>query len=48
MLVTTATGMPDQVHADYERVFRKLGVDRTIQLRMRGRGGRGQRRPRPR
>ena len=38
VLVTTATGMPHQVHADYERVFRKLGVDRTIQLRMRGRG----------
>jgi cyanophycinase len=37
VLVTTATGMPDQVHADYQRVFRKLGVDRTIQLRMRGR-----------
>ena len=37
VLVTTATGMPDQVHADYERVFRKLGVDRTIQLRLRGR-----------
>jgi cyanophycinase len=37
VLVTMATGMPDQVHADYQRVFRKLGVDRTIQLRMRGR-----------
>ena len=37
VLVTTATGMPDQVHADYEPVFRKLGVDRTIQLQMRGR-----------
>ena len=37
VLVTTATGMPDQVHADYQRVFRKLGVDRTIQLRMHGR-----------
>jgi cyanophycinase len=37
VLVTTATGMPDQVHADYERVFRKLGVDHTIQLRLRGR-----------
>jgi cyanophycinase len=37
VLVTTATGMPDQVHADYERVFRKLGVDYTIQLRLRGR-----------
>ena len=30
VLVTTAHGTPDQVHADYERVFRKLGVDRTI------------------
>jgi cyanophycinase len=29
VLVTTATGMPDQVHAEYEQVFRKLGVDRT-------------------
>jgi cyanophycinase len=37
VLVTTATGMPDQVHADYERVFRKLGVDRTAELRLRGR-----------
>jgi len=37
VLVTTATGMPDQVHADYERVFCKLGVDRTMQLRLRGR-----------
>jgi cyanophycinase len=37
VLVTTATGMPDQVHADYERVFRKLGVDRTRELRLRGR-----------
>jgi cyanophycinase len=37
VLVTTATGMPDQVHADYERVFRKLGVDRTRELRLHGR-----------
>jgi cyanophycinase len=37
VLVTTATGVPDQVHADYERVFRKLGVDRTRELRLRGR-----------
>jgi cyanophycinase len=37
VLVTAATGMPDQAHADYERVFRKLGVDQTIQLRLRGR-----------
>jgi cyanophycinase len=37
VLVTTATGAPDEVHADYERVFRRLGADRTIQLRLRGR-----------
>ncbi|HEX9542227.1 MAG TPA: cyanophycinase [Streptosporangiaceae bacterium] len=36
-LVTTATGMPDEVHAEYERVFRKLGVDATRELRLRGR-----------
>ena len=37
VLVTTATGRPDQVHADYDRVFRRLGADRTIELRLRGR-----------
>ena len=37
VLVTTATGRPDQEHADYERVFRKLGVDHTTQLRLHGR-----------
>ena len=37
VLVTTATGMPAEVHADYEQVFRKLGVDRTSELRLRGR-----------
>jgi cyanophycinase len=37
VLVTTATGTPDEVHADYERVFRRLGADRTIPLRLRGR-----------
>jgi cyanophycinase len=37
VLVTTATGAPDEVHADYERVFRRLGADRTVQLRVRGR-----------
>lgn len=37
VLVTSATGMPEQVHADYERVFRKLGADRTRELRLRGR-----------
>ena len=36
-LVTTATGIPDQVHASYERVFRKLGVEHTRELRLRGR-----------
>jgi cyanophycinase len=37
VLVTTATGVPEQVHAEYERVFRKLGVERTRELRLRGR-----------
>ena len=37
VLVTTATGAPDEVHAGYERVFRRLGADRTVQLRVRGR-----------
>jgi cyanophycinase len=37
VLVTTATGAPEEVHADYERVFRKLGVDHTRELRLRGR-----------
>jgi len=37
VLVTTATGAPDEVHADYERVFRRLGADRTVPLRLRGR-----------
>lgn len=36
-LVTTATGVPDEVHAEYERVFRKLGVSCTWELRLRGR-----------
>jgi cyanophycinase len=38
VLVTTATNMPEEVLADYERVFRKLGVDQTSELRLRGRG----------
>ena len=38
VLVTTATDVPEQVHADYERVFRKLGVDDTRELRLSGRG----------
>ena len=37
VLVTTATGVPDEVHAGYDRVFRKLGADRTRELRLRGR-----------
>lgn len=37
VLVTTATRAPDEVHADYERVFRRLGADGTIQLRLHGR-----------
>lgn len=36
-LVTTATGVPDEVHAEYEQVFRKLGVADTTELRVRGR-----------
>ncbi len=37
VLVTTATGRPGQVHAEYQQVFRKLGVERTGELRLRGR-----------
>jgi cyanophycinase len=37
VLVTTATDVPEEVLADYERVFRKLGVDETSELRLRGR-----------
>jgi cyanophycinase len=37
VLVTTATGLPDEVRAEYEQVFRKLGVDRVSELRLRGR-----------
>jgi cyanophycinase len=37
VLVTTATNVPEEVLADYERVFRKLGVDQTSELRLRGR-----------
>ena len=37
VLVTTATGMPDEAHAEYERVFRKLGVEQTWELRLCGR-----------
>jgi cyanophycinase len=37
VLVTTATGRPGQAHADYERVFGKLGVKHTRELRLHGR-----------
>jgi cyanophycinase len=37
VLVTTATGLPDQVRAEYEQVFRKLGVESMDELRLRGR-----------
>jgi cyanophycinase len=37
VLVTTATGMPDEVHAEYEEAFRKLGAGRTTELRLSGR-----------
>jgi cyanophycinase len=37
VLVTTATGLPDQVRAEYEQVFAKLGVARITELRLRGR-----------
>ncbi len=33
VLVTTATGVPEEVHAGYDRVFRRLGADRTRELR---------------
>jgi cyanophycinase len=38
VVVTTATEVPEQVHAEYEKVFRKLGVEDTRELRLRGRG----------
>ena len=38
VLITTATDMPDEVLAEYERVFRKLGVDNLSELRLHGRG----------
>jgi cyanophycinase len=37
VLVTTATGIPDEVHAAYEQVFRRLGADEITPLRLRGR-----------
>jgi cyanophycinase len=36
-LVTTAAGVPGEVHAEYEKVFRKLGVEQTRELRLLGR-----------
>ena len=36
-LVTTAAGVPGEVHAEYEQVFRKLGVGQIQELRLRGR-----------
>ncbi len=38
VLITTASGEPEQVLAEYEQVFEKLGVERIYELRMRGRG----------
>jgi cyanophycinase len=37
VLVTTATNVPEEVLADYERVFRKLGVGDIGELRLSGR-----------
>jgi cyanophycinase len=37
VLVTTATDVPEETLAEYERVFRKLGVGQTRELRLRGR-----------
>ena len=37
VLVTTASDAPEEVLDDYERVFRKLGVEHTSELRLRGR-----------
>jgi cyanophycinase len=36
-IVTTASGVPGEVHAEYEEVFRKLGAERTSELRLHGR-----------
>jgi len=38
VLVTTASDVPEEVLDDYERVFSKLGVEHTRELRLRGRG----------
>jgi len=37
VLMTTATNVPEEVLADYERVFRKLGVCEISELRLHGR-----------
>jgi cyanophycinase len=39
VVITTASDMPDEVLAEYERVFRKLGVENLSELRLHGRGG---------
>jgi cyanophycinase len=38
VLITTAANAPDEVLAEYERVFTKLGVAHTTELRLHGRG----------
>ena len=38
VLITTASSAPDEVLDEYERVFRKLGVDQLSELRLHGRG----------
>lgn len=38
VLVTTASDVPEEVLEEYERVFSKLGVEHTSELRLRGRG----------
>ncbi len=37
VLITTASGVPEEVLDAYERVFRKLGVEQISELRLRGR-----------
>jgi cyanophycinase len=38
VVITTATGVPDQVLAEYEQVFSKLGVEQVAELPISGRG----------
>lgn len=38
VLITTATELPEQVNADYQQVFRKLGAGKVAALRLEGRG----------